>query len=355
MRSSTSVNLGVRSLWVALVLHLSSRSVRPVSSVVISLVDHSDNAASLTSMGTMHLHWLHHHLVLGALSCSIVEWLRVLLMINCLNSTSCLRPSHQFLLIERAIEVLDHWTSLLQRASVISDLLFGAWSLSLVISISRVTSAAYTSLAATTTCVLPSWLTSTLSCLAVAGLGLVILGAHENRLLVDGGFIWSLLKHAVFVIRLSRNSWRLRCVSVLVLHILLMLLALSMLGEVPQWFHAETGTHDLLLVLHHVHLVALTLEMSWIFAIRNFILQKVFDDVPVLIIHDFLTSSVIVTWGTGISKLWFVLGVLVLLVRVDTAYVRLHLASISCVVLLDLNLTTDATTADDLSGSGTIR
>ena len=93
--------------------------------------------------------------------------------------------------------------------------------------------------------------------------------------------------------------------------------------------------------------------MSRILTIRNFILHKVFDDVAILIIHYFLCSTIIVTRGTSISQLRLILSVF-LLVRVDAADMWLHLASIASVVLLDLNLTSYSTTADNLCCSGTI-
>jgi hypothetical protein len=98
-----------------------------------------------------------------------------------------------------------------------------------------------------------------------------------------------------------------------------MLLALTMFREVTERFHAETGAHDLLLILHHVHLVGVPLEMSRIFAIRNFILHKVFYDIAILIVHYFLSSTIIVTRATSISQLRLILGILILLVRVDAA------------------------------------
>ena len=232
MSSSTSVNLSIRSLGMALVLHLFGWSIGAMCSVMISLIDHSDNSTALASMSAVHLHGLHHHLVLGALIGSVVKWLRILLMVDCLDSTSGLGPSHQLLLVEWAIKVFNHWTSLLQRSCVISNLLLGSWGLSLVIPITGITSTTYTGLAASTASVLPSRLTTTLSGLAMASFGLVILWAHKHGLLVDGSFIWDLLKHAVLVIGLSRYCWGLGCIGVLILHVLLVLLALSMLGEV---------------------------------------------------------------------------------------------------------------------------
>lgn len=178
MCSSTPVNLSIWSLWMALVLHFSSRSIGTMSCMMISLIHHSDYSTALASMSSMHLHWLHHHLVLSTLICSVVEWLWILAMINCLYSTSRFRSSHQFLLVEWAIEVLNHWSSLLKGSSIISDLLLWTRSLPLVISITWITSSTYTSLAASTSCILPSWLTTTLSSLTVTCLRLVVLRAH---------------------------------------------------------------------------------------------------------------------------------------------------------------------------------
>ena len=44
-----------------------------MGSMVITLIYHSNNAASLAAMGSMHLHGLHHHLILGALISGIVK------------------------------------------------------------------------------------------------------------------------------------------------------------------------------------------------------------------------------------------------------------------------------------------
>lgn len=65
-----------------------------MGSMVISLIDHSNNATALAPMGSMHLHRLHHHLVLGALVRSVVEGLGVLVVVDGLDSTCGLGPSH---------------------------------------------------------------------------------------------------------------------------------------------------------------------------------------------------------------------------------------------------------------------
>lgn len=56
MSSTASVNLGIWSLRVALILHLTCRPIGSMSYVVVSWVDHSDYTASLAAMGSMHLH-----------------------------------------------------------------------------------------------------------------------------------------------------------------------------------------------------------------------------------------------------------------------------------------------------------
>jgi hypothetical protein len=56
MSSATSVNLGVWSLRMTLILHLALGAIGSMSNVVVSWVDHSNDTASLTAMCTMHLH-----------------------------------------------------------------------------------------------------------------------------------------------------------------------------------------------------------------------------------------------------------------------------------------------------------
>lgn len=110
-----------------------------------------------------------------------------------------------------------------------------------------------------------------------------------------------------------------------------------------------------MLILHHMHLVTFTLEMSRIFPIRNVILQKVFNDVTVLVVHNVLSSSVIISRGSIVSKLRLILVTLILLMGIDATDVRLHLAYVTALVLLDLNLTTNATATNDLGRCSAVR
>lgn len=97
-----------------------------------------------------------------------------------------------------------------------------------------------------------------------------------------------------------------------------------------------------------MHLVALTLEMSRVFAVRNLILQKVLNDVAVLVVHDILASAIVVTRISSISELRLILVTFVLLMRINATNVRLHLSSVTIGILLDLNLASNTSTADNL-------
>ena len=92
----------------------------------------------------------------------------------------------------------------------------------------------------------------------------------------------------------------------MILHILLMLLLLTMLGEITQRFHAEARTHDFLFILDHVmgqHLVAVTLEMGGVLPVRYFVLEELFHVVSILVIHHFSITSTVVTGSCRISQL----------------------------------------------------
>ena len=84
--------------------------------MMVCLVYHTNDSTSLAAVCSMHLHRLHHHLVLGTLTLNagIIERLRVLLLLNDLNSSSGLGSPHQLLLVERAIKVLYHRSCLLK-------------------------------------------------------------------------------------------------------------------------------------------------------------------------------------------------------------------------------------------------
>jgi len=102
--------------------------------------------------------------------------------------------------------------------------------------------------------------------------------------------------------------------------------------------------------------------MGRVFTIRYFILMEVLNNVSILIIHNFLVGAAVIARCCCISELGLVLDILllqILLMWVHTAYMGLHLTSFSnlhtaCIVLLDLNLTSNTSTADDLGRCGTV-